>query len=300
MTSPILHPSSSLRRRKDRTHNPPVADRIRRRLLSFCLAAGLGLAGSIPPAVAEPLPGPAATVEFVRMPESDSSSRFLMLSVPLRPPPTGGFPTILLIPDTDGPGPRTDAYAIRLLENGFAVAESYLGSDLPGRFMPEVTETLASDPRLDPVRLAAVALGAGARIALREWAAGGPIAALALLYPGCDAELTEVARHAVPAATDTAMLLLHGAADAANPPEACAALAEALAGTARPFHQVLPGATYAWDATHLVAVGAALRAVHPAAPDGPRVLARPDARATLVAIDRVIAFLLGAPGLASH
>ncbi|WP_421989613.1 dienelactone hydrolase family protein [Roseococcus sp.] len=234
------------------------------------------------------------------MPEDDASSRFLLLSVPPGPVPAGGFPLVLLIPDADGPGPRTETYAARLLANGFVVAEAYLGHDALGTFLPDLMATIASDARLDAGRIAAVALGAGARMALREWASGVPVAALALLYPGCDTELVEVARHATPATPGTAMLLLHGATDDANPQEACAALADALSGAARPIHHVLPGATYAWDATHLVAAGAALRALHPAAPDGPRVLARPDAAATLVAADRVITFLTAMPRQASR
>jgi dienelactone hydrolase len=242
----------------------------------------------------EGLPVATATMELVALPGEGASPRVLLLSVPLRAAPPSGFPLVLLVPDTGGPGPRTDAYALRLLENGFAVAEPYVDTDVPRGLLPHAAEALASDTRLDPARLAAVALGAGARAALQEWAAGAPFVALALLYPGCDAALLETVRHAAPAARETPVLLLHGDVDAANPPMACAALSDALAGTARPTHRVLTGATYAWDATHLVPPGASLRAMHPAAPDGPRVLARPDAGMTLIAADRVIAFLTAA------
>ncbi|TCH97462.1 hypothetical protein EJV46_15140 [Roseococcus sp. SYP-B2431] len=262
----------------------------------LCLAA-LAIAVPLHAAPARAQPAAAATMELVALPEG-GSPRVLMLSVPRRTAPPRGFPLVVLVADTGGPGPRTDTYALRLLENGFAVAESYAESDTPRRLLPDVREALAADRRLDLARLAAVALGAGARVVLREWAAGTPILALALLYPGCDPALAETARRATPATQGAAVLLLHGDADPANPPESCAAFLAALSPMARPRQLVLAGATYAWDATHLVVPGAALRAVHPAAPEGPRVLARPDAGMTLVAVDRILAFLAATGRLA--
>jgi len=288
MPRPRLHSAPPRGRRRDRTagRDWPAA---------IGLALALTLAPGTAALAAERPRGTGAATELVPLSEDRGGPRFLLLSVPAGPMPDHGFPMVLLIPDADGPGPRTDSYALRLLENHFAVAEPYLNRGALGSFLPETLSVLALDPRLDTARLAAIGLGAGARRALAEWAAGAPVVALALLYPGCDEPMAETARRATPSSPDTAVLLLHGTADPANPPAACAALALALAPRSHPRHDVLEGASYAWDATQLVPAGASLRALHPASPEGPRVLARPDAWTTMLAMDRIIAFLIARP-----
>jgi len=86
------------------------------------------------------------------------------------------------------------------------------------------------------------------------------------------------------------VLLLHGDADAANDPAACAALAGAF--RAPVTHRVLAGASHGWDAYALVRPGGATRLPDPAG-GAVRAWSRPDVTTTLVAADRVLGFALG-------
>jgi hypothetical protein len=86
------------------------------------------------------------------------------------------------------------------------------------------------------------------------------------------------------------LLLVHGAADPANEPEACGALAGVLRGSPGVAHVVLPGATYAWDVAEYRRAGPT-RLPAPGDPTH-RLLAVPDAFVTLIALDRMLSVLL--------
>jgi dienelactone hydrolase len=80
-----------------------------------------------------------------------------------------------------------------------------------------------------------------------------------MLYPGCAALLDALSVTSPGApAMRSPVLLLHGDADPANPPAACAALANALMETAPVRRVEYAGAGYAWDRPAFAVEGPAL------------------------------------------
>ena len=144
-------------------------------------------------------------------------------------------PAVVILPDGDGPDGRASLYTDQLLGAGFAVLEIL---DLPDGDLEAVLIALARHPRVAGQPLGLLGFGAGARL-IASLAA--PVAARALLYPGCEG--------VVPVAMDgEAVMLMHGAADPINEAGACETLGAALtrAGAAVRL-RVLARATYAWD-----------------------------------------------------
>ncbi|RAI57841.1 hypothetical protein DOO78_16470 [Roseicella frigidaeris] len=209
-------------------------------------------------------------------------------------PPGGRWPVAILLPDSDGSERRGTLYGERLLQNGIALLEPLPDEAAEGMAADRLAASLAAiaaDPRLDGRRIAVLGLGAGARQALLGLAARPAPVALALLYPGCDAALAELAR----GLAGLRVLLLHGDADPANDAAACAALAAAFPASARPRHRLLPGTGYGWDALGLAPPGAAVLLPDPAG-QARRLRAWPDPDATLIAADQLLGFLLAAFG----
>lgn len=164
----------------------------------------------------------------------------------------GRRPAVILVADALGPDGRADAYLELLLDAGVVVAEITLpDAEGSAAAVTDAARALARDPRVDPARIGVLGFGAGGRAALlapRGRHGDDPVTARAALYPGCIG-LAEALRAGSPgiAAGRSAVLLLHGNADAANPPDACAETAELLSHWAPTRHVVLSGAGYAWD-----------------------------------------------------
>ena len=152
------------------------------------------------------------------------------------------LPTVVLVYDALGPDPRGDRYVAQLLGAGIAVLE-VLSPEEPSAALPLAAAALAGDPRIDGARIGVLGFGAGGAAAL---AAPGPSAARVLLYPGCAALPRGGPRTA--AVDRTALLLVHGGADPANPPGACASAAEALARDGAAVRRIeYARAGFAWD-----------------------------------------------------
>jgi dienelactone hydrolase len=203
----------------------PVPRRLRAALLGTALAlsAQFGLAAAEPemPAV---LP---ANVE----PFLQGAVRGILV-FPLVPPAGA----VLILQDATGPDGRTTPYVNQLLGAGLAALDIFEhDGDAPA---VEAAATSLAE-RFAPARIGVLSFGAGAAIA----ASLHPIAARALLYPGC----TEHLSHSLAAAAGS-LLLAHGGRDAANPTHDCAAAAASLGATGRPVrHLVYERASYAWD-----------------------------------------------------
>ena len=213
------------------------------------------------------------------------------------PDPVSGLSlAAILLADRDGPWRRSLLYSQRLLENGWALFEpafDYAGQQAgrvpPAQRLAAAVEAVRRDARVDTDRILVVGVGAGARTALEGWAGGAQVSRLVLLYPGCDATLAATARTASPADPLTDVLLMHGDADAANPPEACAELAAAFPPGVSVRQRVLRGSGYGWDGLDLVPPGGRILQGHPAG-DGRRVVAVPDATASQIAAEWMLGF----------
>jgi dienelactone hydrolase len=211
-------------------------------------------------------------------------------------PVSGRSLTAILLADRDGPWRRSLLYSQRLLENGWALFEpafDYAGQQAErvpaAQRLAAAVEAMRRDARVDADQLLVVGVGAGARTALEGWAAGTQVSRLVLLYPGCDATLAATARTASPADPLTDVLLMHGDADAANPPEACAELAAAFPPGVSVRQRVLRGSGYGWDAFDVLPPGGRILQGHPAG-DGERVVAVPDVTASQIAADWLLGF----------
>ncbi|UPY35849.1 dienelactone hydrolase family protein [Sediminicoccus sp. KRV36] len=144
-------------------------------------------------------------------------------------------PAIVILQDGEEPDGRASLYMDQLLGAGFAVLEM---TQWPGDSLEAVLAGLARHPRVAGQRLGLLGFGAGARLAA---AMPEQVAARALLYPGCDG----IALAAMPAQP---VLLMHGAADPANPAASCDSLGTALGQAGASVRlRVLAGASYAWD-----------------------------------------------------
>lgn len=160
----------------------------------------------------------------------------------------GATAAVLIVHDAPGLDGRSGGYVAQLRAAGLLVLEIELAANAPdglaaplpapdaaGRLVAAAAAMLAGDPRADPARIGALGFGFGARAV--AFAEGAPFAARLLLYPGC------AGLAARPAAGP--VLILHGEADLANAPAACAGLADRLgAGASRVAYA---GAGYAWD-----------------------------------------------------
>lgn len=171
-------------------------------------------------------------------------------------------PAVLILPDALGPDRRADPYVEALNAAGLITLEVDLESVAeaaglnPAEAATLVLRELARDPRVESGRVGILGFGAGGRAALL---AEGMQVPLAALYPGCPG--------IAPQGNAGPVLLMHGAADAANTPADCARLAAARPGSIR---IEIPGAGYAWD-----------RPPHGA--EGPSLLPRPDGAGRIVA-----------------
>ena len=142
---------------------------------------------------------------------------------------------IVILQDGEQPDGRASRYTDNLLGAGFAVLEMVY---LPGDGLAAVLTALALHPRVAGQPIGLLGFGAGARLAA-EWS--GPMEARALLYPGC-------AGLAPAAMRGEAVLLMHGAADPANEPGACARLGETMGASGGAVRlRILNRASYAWD-----------------------------------------------------
>jgi dienelactone hydrolase len=175
-------------------------------------------------------------------------------------------PAALLVHDTLGIDGRAAPYVAQLEGAGFLVLEMELHAlsldgagtldDAPAGAAEaakvlRAAEALARHPAVDPRHLAAVGFGAGGRavaLAVPENGAPDPFSARVLLYPGCSGLLEALSARAPALLPRSAMLLLHGEANAANTPGAC----DSIAGVLRPMAPAARvkryrAATYGWD-----------------------------------------------------
>ena len=187
-------------------------------------------------------------------------------------------PVIIMLPDAVQRDARHERYLEHLLASGFAVVVPMSDDVAPDWVLRRVRR----DGSLDGRRIGVLGFGAGAAVALGADAAGRAMPR-ALLYPGCG--------HLPLPAGPSALLLLHGDADPANPLPACLADArDWAAGGGRVEHHVLSGVGYAWD---LEPLGGFRRAMLPAPGLSHRIPVVPDAEATEQAADVVAQFFRG-------
>jgi dienelactone hydrolase len=186
--------------------------------------------------------------------------------------PTGRVPAVAIALDAPGVDRRARRYAAQLSAAGILALEVELfpasadgagPAGAPGdeaaaaALLAAAAAALTRDPRVDPARVGVLGFGAGGRAALvAAPGAGGRrlFAARAALYPGCGALLEGAVRQAAASGPGAAarggpVLLMHGGADPANPPAACAGLAAAIGETAPVRRIEYRGAGFAWDWT---------------------------------------------------
>ncbi len=205
------------------------------RLTSLCLAPWLTLCLAVMPA--------AARDTTIGLGEGHAAA-LLHLPAALHHRP----PVVLMLADGPAPDMRSDRHIEHLLGAGIAVVEP----QGPTPDLAAILQSLVHRPEVDAGRIGLLARGRGARIDLP----GSPILASVLLYPGCASP--------PPRPAPGAVLLMHGDADPANPPAACAQLAEAWRGQGLEVaHHVIRGAGYAWD-------------IRPVGPASAEMLPRPD------------------------
>ncbi len=226
----------------------------KRHLTCLALAAALLLPGLSPSSEAhateaEPREASSEPLEEVELFLADGVSGMLAL-----PPGAADrqSPAVIMLPDTLGGDRRAAIYTDQLLGAGFAVLDIVTLSGTHGLAL--ALDQLAQHPRVAGQPVGLLGFGAGARIAA-AWP--GHAAARVLLYPGC----TDLDREAL---HGQAVLVLHGAQDAANAPPDCARLVEAfVARGVAARSRAYPGAGYAWD-------------YHEAAGEGTVLLPRPN------------------------
>lgn len=154
-------------------------------------------------------------------------------------PDDGPVAVVILLHDAVGPDPRSTPYVDQLIGAGLGVLE-VLEHSGDAAAAEQAIRALAADPRIAGRPLGMLGFGAGARFGAGLQV---PLAARALLYPGCHG-LAALARPT----PGERWLLLHGGADAANREADCAAAAAELARRdLHVRHRHYPHATYAWD-----------------------------------------------------
>jgi len=216
-------------------------------------------------------------------------------------------PAVLILHDASGADGRTAAYAEHLLGADIAVLELLEGDSAAAG---AALAALAADPRINSAQLGILGFGTGARLALEL--PGTAARALLYPGCGTLAGARKMAIAVEPSPLlhrvawiseagirdfigpaeyawnynvsggapgfalphkNTAILLLHGAEDPANPAEACAFLCEGLRATGFEVeHQEIPGAGYAWDYPQF---GSTREVVLPTPGTAERVAARP-------------------------
>ncbi len=241
---------------------PPRRPAARRPLpaVPFALLRGLAACLGPPPAAAQP-------ADTLRIPQvgADLAGLLWLPAGPAEAP----WPAVILLPDRPGFDARGQRYAAQLAGAGLAALDLDIDPDAAAAAaaLTAAAAVLGADGRFDPARIGVLGFGAGAALALAPppgaAGAGDAFAARALLYPGC-VGLLRAARRADAASPLTPVLLLHGDADAATPPRACAALEAGLAETAPVRRVQYRGAGYAWDRP---GIGGRAEAVP--RPDGP-------------------------------
>lgn len=217
------------------------------------------------------------------------------------------IPAVLILHDASGPDGRAAAYAEHLLGADIAVLELHAASPAAAS---AALGALAADPRINAAQLGVLGFGAGARMALelpgtaarallypgcaslrggRKMADSAKVVPLVhrigwvrdagirdFIGPAEYAWNYNVAGGApgfAPPHKSSAILLLHGTEDPANPNEACASLCESLRGDGADVeHQEIPGAGYAWDYPQL---GVTQEVLLPAPGMAERVAIRP-------------------------
>ena len=228
-------------------------------------------------------PAQARAQRFPTLALEDGAGQAALLHMPSPDHPAP--PIIIILPDSAPHDLRHDRYAEHLLALGFAVLVPQRAPAVIEGFIRRLRDAPAQGAGQgvgqDGARIGLLAFGAGAAEALRH----GPMPR-ALLYPGC-AQL--------PGPPDAApVLLLHGDADPANPPPACAATARAWRDAGAPVtRHMLRGAGYAWD---LEPLGGFRQALLPAPGMERRVRVIPDPAITEQAADMVAQFFRGLLG----
>ncbi|MBP0464289.1 hypothetical protein J5Y09_10220 [Roseomonas sp. PWR1] len=185
-----------------------------------------------------------------------------LLWLPDAPPAGEPMPVVVAIHDTTGIDARGWRYAEQITAAGIAVLHVDLldtsaedgGPGDPAADAGDaldrlrvVSAILAADPRFASAPVGLLAFGGAGETAIRaatDPEAGGRVAGLALLYPGCAGLQPGEGR-----APRAPVLLLHGDADPANAPADCIALAVGLARLGPVRRIEYAGAGYAWDLT---------------------------------------------------
>jgi len=230
--------------------------------------------------------GPVAAQEVPAPPQGDAS---IFESGPglgvLTLPPDSGTPPIgvvLVLHDAMGPDQRSAPYVDQLLGARIATIDMQRMAREPAS-RATLVAGLARDPRTRGLRIGVLGFGAGAQAAaLLE----GPVAARALLYPGC--ERLSVAAGAAP----HVVFLAHGDVDATNTTPACAAAAARLAEAGMTVrHRVYHNAGYAWD--HPI-YGMEQRILLPRPGGSGRIVAAPWPELTVLAASQVAGFFSAA------
>ena len=200
------------------------------------------------------------------------------------PPASDARPlgVVVVLHDELGPDLRSTRYIDQLLGARVAVLDMQRMERDAAAFAV-VAAGLAADPRTRGLRIGMLGFGGGALAASRI---DGPIAARALLYPGCRGLAPP--RDTAP----DAVFLAHGDADAVNTPQSCAEAVSRLTSAGMTVrHRVYADAGYAWD--HPV-YGIEQRALVPR-PDGTgRVAIAPWPELTTMAASQVAAFFSAA------
>ncbi|MFO0465791.1 MAG: hypothetical protein ACK5ZB_00660 [bacterium] len=203
------------------------------------------------------------------------------------------LPAVLIIHDAPGADGRAARYAEQLLGADIAVLELH---DASLASVGAALAALAADPRINPARIGVLGFGQGARLALEM--PGASVRALLYPGCASLAGARKIAANTIAIAarepltwrfdalirgfigpaeyawnynvsggapgftlgqSASAMLLLHGTEDPANPPDACARLTQTLQGQGVAVeHHEIPGAGYAWDVPELGAGQSAL------------------------------------------
>lgn len=201
------------------------------------------------------------------------------LLLPRRGVPVG---VAVLLHDTLGPDPRAATYADQFLAADIAVLTVQQGDDR-AESLSAAIQDLARDRRIHGAPVGLVGFGRGGRLAFGVTAG---IAAHAVLYPGCASLGVPATRPGHP------VMLLHGDADAANPPAACESLVARLrAGGFEARQVVYARAGYAWD---YPAFGMEERLLLPHPDDAGRIAVSPWPELTAMSASQLAGFMRNA------
>ena len=151
-------------------------------------------------------------------------------------------PVVIVLNDELDSAVHVNRYVDQLLHAGIATMVVFAEADLVDVLRIARTR-LASDDRLDTAYVGALGFGAGGLAVAQSLE---PFAARAMVYPGCPGLLAAAAPNIL--WNGTSVLLMHGSADVANPPDSCTRVAAELRETgAEVRHLQYQGATFAWD-----------------------------------------------------